>query len=85
MSSADNLCKQLRPRSGPTKRRACSGSNLFDTQMVFMKEFLKKVNFEKIIRRQKSMTNFSGGIELTIVFDAIYLIIYAWSMPIHVV
>ena len=41
VSSAHNLCKQIGPRSGPTKRRAFSGSNLFDTQMVFLKEFFE--------------------------------------------
>ena len=30
-SSADQFCKQFGPRSGPTKRRAWSGSKLFDT------------------------------------------------------
>ena len=41
VSCADNLCKQLGPRSGQIKRRACSGSNMFYTQMVFLKEFCK--------------------------------------------
>ena len=47
MSSADNLCKQFGPRSGATKCRAWSGSKLFDTLMVFLKEFFEKVAFEK--------------------------------------
>ena len=47
VSSAHILCKQIGRRSGPTKCRAWSGSNLFDTQMVFMKEFFEKVDFEK--------------------------------------
>ena len=47
MSSAGNLCKQIGPRSGPTFCRARSGSKVFDTQMVFLKEFFVKVNFEK--------------------------------------
>ena len=47
VSSADNFCKQIGPSSGPTKSRAWSGSNLFDTQMVFLKEFFEKVDFEK--------------------------------------
>ena len=46
-SSADNLDKQFGPRSGPTNRRAWSGSKLFDILMVFLKEFFQKVNFEK--------------------------------------
>ena len=57
VSSSDNLCKQFGPRSGPTKCRAWSGSKLFDTLMVFIKEFFIKVDFEKISRRQKSMQN----------------------------
>ena len=56
--SAHNLCKQIGPRAGLTKCWAWSGSNLFDTQMVFLKEFFEKVDFEKISRRQKSMKNF---------------------------
>ena len=47
MSFADNLCKQFGPRSGPTESRACSGSNVFATLMVFLKEFFKNVNFHK--------------------------------------
>ena len=42
MSSADNFFKQFGPRSGPTKCRAWSGSKLFDTLVVFLKEFFKK-------------------------------------------
>ena len=37
MSSADSLCKQVGPRSGPMKSRARSGSKLFDTFMEFLK------------------------------------------------
>ena len=63
--TAYNLCKQTGPRSGTIKCRAWSGSNLFDTQMVFLKEFFEKVDFEKkISRRQKSMKNFPVGNEL---------------------
>ena len=36
--SAHNLCKQVGPRSG----RAESGSNLFDTQVVFQKDLFRK-------------------------------------------
>ena len=64
VSSAHNLCKQIGPRSGPTKCPAWSGSNLFDIQMVFLKEFSKKLILKKIGRRQKSMKNFPGGKEL---------------------
>ena len=50
MSSADNLGKQFGPRSGLKNRqgsRAGSGSKLFDTLMVYLKEFFQNVNFEK--------------------------------------
>ena len=54
MSSADNLCKQLGPRSGPTICRAWSGSKLIDTQRIFWKSlFLKKFILKNISRRQK--------------------------------
>ena len=55
MSSADNLCKQFGPRPGPTKCRACSGSKLFDTLMVFLKDFFKKLILKNVSRRQKSI------------------------------
>ena len=32
LQSADHLCKQLGPRSGPTERRSRSGSKSFDTE-----------------------------------------------------
>ena len=47
VSSADNFCKQFGPRSDPTISRAKSGSKLFDTLMVFLKEFFRKVDFEQ--------------------------------------
>ena len=62
--SARNLCKQSGPRSGPTKCRAWSGSNLFDTQTEFLKEFFEKVDFEKNQQTVKNMKNFPGGKEL---------------------
>ena len=49
MWSADNICKQFGPRSGPIKRRAGSGSKLFATLIVFLEEF-----FEKVGRHKKS-------------------------------
>ena len=42
-SSADNLCKQFQSRSGPTDHWVLSGSKLFDTLVVFLKEFFQKV------------------------------------------
>ena len=47
VSCDDNLCKQFGPRSGLTWCRAWSGSELFDSLMVFLKEFFEKVDFEK--------------------------------------
>ena len=40
--SANNLCKQLGPRSGPTQHQSWSGSKQFNTLTVFMKEFFEK-------------------------------------------
>ena len=45
VSSANNLCKQFVPRSGPTECRACPGSKLFYTLNVFQKKN-PDVNFE---------------------------------------
>ena len=45
--SANNLCKQFGTRFGPTKRRAWSGSKLFDTLEVFLKDFFEKKWFWK--------------------------------------
>ena len=45
LSSADNLCKQIVPR--PTECSSWSGFKMFDTLIVFLKEFFEKVNFEK--------------------------------------
>ena len=41
---------QARQNVGPDQDPNC-----FDTLMVFLKEFLKKVDFEKISRRQKAL------------------------------
>ena len=40
--------------------------DLFDTLIVFLKEFLEKGDFEKISRRQKIMQNYPAGKELTL-------------------
>ena len=53
LPSAENLCKQFGPRSGPTECRSWSGSKPFDTLIVFLKECIKKVDFEK---RQQTTT-----------------------------
>ena len=42
-----HLCIQFGPRSGPTGCWVCFGSKLFDTVIVFQKEFFEKVNFEQ--------------------------------------
>ena len=55
LSSADNLCKQFGPRSGPTECWSQSGSKLFNTTILFLKEFFEKVNFENI---QQTTTKF---------------------------
>ena len=59
--SADNLCNQFETRSGSTKCRAWSGSNPFDTQMVFLKEFFQKVDFEKKSAEDKKAWTISRG------------------------
>ena len=59
MSSADNLCKQFGHRSGLTECRSWSGSKLFDTLIVLLKEFFEKGNFEKkSAGKYKSMKNY---------------------------
>ena len=55
--SADKFCKQFGPRSGPTKCRALSESNLFDSLMVFLKEFSQKIDFEKTQQTTKIHEN----------------------------
>ena len=47
VASAQNLFKEIGPRSDTTKRPSCSESNHFDTQMVSLKYFFQKVYFEK--------------------------------------
>ena len=54
--TAENLSKQLWPRQGPTKRRAWSGSELFDTLMVFLKDV-----FEKNVLILKVMQNYPAS------------------------
>ena len=61
VSSADNFCKQFVPRS--------SESKLFETLMVFLNEFFKKADVEKISRQQKKkkhMQNFPAVNKLNI-------------------
>ena len=42
-----NIWRKFGHRSGPTRRRIWSSSKLFETLMVFLKEFFEKVGFEK--------------------------------------
>ena len=58
VSSADSLCKQFGPRSGPTKCQVRSGSKQFDSLMVFLKEFFQKIDFEKNQQTTKSIQNY---------------------------
>ena len=57
--SANNLCKQFGPRSGPTGHQAFSESRLFDTLMVFLNNFAKKLDFEEKISRQQKASKFT--------------------------
>ena len=45
--SADNFCKHFRPRSGLMEGQAWSVSKLFDTLVIFLKEFFQKSSFWK--------------------------------------
>ena len=84
VSSAGNLCKQLGPRPGATKRRAWSRSKMFDTLMTFLKD----VFFLKLILKKsaddKKMQNSQVGKEimnfLTSVTFASSLILHAFCL-----
>ena len=56
--SADNLCKQFGPRSGPTDHLAWSGLKLFATLMVFKKKESKKLILKKVRSWQNSVKNY---------------------------
>ena len=49
--SADYLCKQFGPRSGPIECLSIPGSKAFDTLIVFLKEFYEKIILNKVSRR----------------------------------
>ena len=71
-SSADNFCKQFGTWSGPTKCQAWSGSKLFDTLMIFLKELFEKVDFEKNRQTTKKiMKKYPACQELIFVFQNI--------------
>ena len=42
MSSADSVCKQFGPRSGPTERRSRSGPKPFIPEIIFLKRLILK-------------------------------------------
>ena len=44
----DSICQQFGPRSGPMKCQARSGSKLFDTLILFLKEFWEKFILKNI-------------------------------------
>ena len=47
--SADNLCKQLGPRSKPNKMSFLRWTTASDTLMVFLKDFFKKLILNKTL------------------------------------
>ena len=68
--SSDDLCKQFGSRSGlmirQTNRRAGSGSKLFDTLMVFLKDFfLTKVFFKTNQQTTNKHAKYPAGKELS--------------------
>ena len=64
----NSLVPDQAPRSGLTKWHACrSDFKLFDTLMVFLKEFFIKMILKKKSRRQKCMQNYPVSKDLHIV------------------
>ena len=59
-STFDYICKQFGPSSGLT------GSKLFDTLIVFLKEFFEKSNLKKVSRRQQKHENYPACKRLTV-------------------
>ena len=76
VSSAYNLCKQFGPRSGLTNVEPDLDPNCFDTLMVFLKEFLKKVDFEKNRHTTKKYAKIPSRqrVILTLVYTVIQLV-----------
>ena len=62
LTFADNFCKQFGPTSGPTNSQAGSRSKLFDTLVVFLKEFCQKRLFWN--KTADEMNNYSTCKEL---------------------
>ena len=79
VSSADNLGKQFGPRSGPTKRRAWSGSICLTLRSYSWKNFSKINDFEKNQQTTKNMKNYhpgGGGQRVKSVHENCVLIVY---------
>ena len=54
-SSVENLCKQSRPRSGPSERRQNVGPDMDPNRLA-----LRIINFEKKADDNKSMNKYPG-------------------------
>ena len=64
------VCKQYVPRRGPIKCSTWSGSKLFDTLMIAMKDIFKNVDFlKKKLADEKKMQNYGVGKELRWMVD----------------
>ena len=61
MSSTDNFCKQIGPRSGPAKCWALSGSILFETDGIPERIFRKSWFWKKSADDKKSRQNYTEG------------------------
>ena len=63
------FAKQFGLKSGPTKRRAWLGSNLFDTQMAFLKDFSFRIrwfSWKKIADDKKAWTISQGAMTFSV-------------------
>ena len=56
VSPADNICEQFGPKSGLTKHLTRSGSKLFDTLIIVLKNISKQVIVNKKTADGKNMT-----------------------------
>ena len=72
--SADSFCKQFETRLGPTQCRAWSGSKLFATLMVLLKEFFEKAVLEKNQQTTKKHEKLPKGqsFKVKLLYTAIY-------------
>ena len=77
--SYDNFCKQFDPGSGLTKIRTRFKSKLFDTLMVFLKDFFLKIKMKRNqqMTRKNNKKNYNMILScynygrVTIIYDAI--------------